>query len=1213
MTFDPYVTERFSTASTPHSLKSEPSSSPHTPPHAFSFTYPLPDKHDHIPYHPMPHDRPVFRFGTTHPSDVWSFKRHQHDPAHTQAIPLDINALSFPDDYEDADELADLPPSSGTSSHATLSERIIRRRSSKGKLLLSPFHPLPHLLPACDQCRKSKCKCERTVDGDACKNCIMLGTPCTFLGPSRKRGPPKGYIDAIEARLHQTEALLGILLAVEAERAESDNTNSSGKHDLESPDKEDSLERILGILRKDTLAREILNRVDATPYGVKGRKTGGVKARPHAQAQENSGSSVDLHSTHPSNEWQDRVASLLASSLPSQPYPRPIRPSPPFAPTSNTISLSEPPTVRSLQNPHPAIHISHHDGDLIRRQRRRVDDDDADDRSTSPRGIILTRNGSISPGYSPAHTNAGYASGSGYASGYMGASTDSDSEDDVIDAVGQLSINEDEQVRYHGKASGLYLLGFNAKTEPRNEGGIWRFPKARVWPPLPPSAENELIPSSMPISPLGRTAPSKLPTVSNTGHAPLASPAVEGDLTQLLPDPTMQEHLLELYFTYVHAGFPIIHKEAFWEGYRNMQNPTDTPSPSSDQAHGNSPAPLPRKRRHIPPLLLLSMFSIAARYSPSSSPPPSRGSTPVSPHPPQPTPMWTAGDDFLLLAKNLLDNTYASSLPSTVQSLLLLGYREIGIGAMAQAWAYTGMAVRMAQDLGMHRAADGWARVGVGRLFGSRELQERRRIWWGCVMLDSYVSTYIGRPLAIFEGDYDTQPPSVEERESDEQGTWAPHPSLPPDTEGHGYRPGFEMLPPVPGRILSCFTASAKLSTILSKIVQSIYSIRPSSSRQVESISLEGSLDKWYFDLPEHLRFEMRYDPMGNLDSKKVPPPHILTLHMQYWCTILLLHRPLKSENGDEAEVRAASKKNYELCVGAANHIASIVTFYREKYCLQRAPVFLCFYVFTAGIMHVTSLSVYENDPQARTGLVKCMDALHDMEAVWPSAARAHELLRGCDPLNKNAPKEGRYGQLVTHQSGLDRPKRAAEHAADLEDAYERSQMRVPSSGGSLGSSQPYAQTWRSTQYAPVAQNGGPGQGDFSPSTTGHSSYYPWPSDGGSYAPFPGTLSTSVLPQMYSTGLIDDRRLPPSLTSSQHGHARLNGHSSAGGVGHGGFESTNGGGRYPQYWNDYTSFPQMGMTYGQAAGAATATAQEGMYVSEQYGVYEHAHSHPPAS
>lgn len=71
------------------------------------------------------------------------------------------------------------------------------------------------------------------------------------MGPSRKRGPPKGYIDAIEARLHQTEALLGILLAVEAERAEGlDNADSHGKHGLETPEKADGLEGILTILRK---------------------------------------------------------------------------------------------------------------------------------------------------------------------------------------------------------------------------------------------------------------------------------------------------------------------------------------------------------------------------------------------------------------------------------------------------------------------------------------------------------------------------------------------------------------------------------------------------------------------------------------------------------------------------------------------------------------------------------------------------------------------------------------------------------------------------------------------------------------------------------------------------------------------------------------------------------------------------------------------------
>ena len=182
-----------------------------------------------------------------------------------------------------------------------------------------------------------------------------------------------------------------------------------------------------------------------------------------------------MYLSSPSNEWQDRVAALLASSLQSQPYSRPIHPSTSSATTtSNVISLNDPHPPRPLQSQYPSsIQLSRlSDGGHVRRQRRRVDGDERDGHSSSPNGISLLRTGSPSPGYSP-RTTTGYASGSGYASGYMGASTDSDSEDDVVDAVGQLSLNEDEQVRYHGKASGLYLLGISAKTEARNEGGIW--------------------------------------------------------------------------------------------------------------------------------------------------------------------------------------------------------------------------------------------------------------------------------------------------------------------------------------------------------------------------------------------------------------------------------------------------------------------------------------------------------------------------------------------------------------------------------------------------------------------------------------------------------------------------------------------------------------------------------------------------------------------
>jgi hypothetical protein len=90
----------------------------------------------------------------------------------------------------------------------------------------------------------------------------------------------------------------------------------------------------------------------------------------------------------------------------------------------------------------------------------------------------------------------------------------------------------------------------------------------------------------------------------------------------------------------------------------------------------------------------------------------------------------------------------------------------------------------------MHRAADRWQRTG-SELFSETELQVRKRIWYSCVIMDKYVSTYIGelqfllsyvttlcirhapplhtramaehnvlgRPLSIFERDFDTPLP----------------------------------------------------------------------------------------------------------------------------------------------------------------------------------------------------------------------------------------------------------------------------------------------------------------------------------------------------------------------------------------------------------------------------------------------------------------------
>ena len=48
----------------------------------------------------------------------------------------------------------------------------------------------------------------------------------------------------------------------------------------------------------------------------------------------------------------------------------------------------------------------------------------------------------------------------------------SDSED-LHDTMGQLSLDDASQIRYHGKASGLHLLGQTERLDRRAENGIW--------------------------------------------------------------------------------------------------------------------------------------------------------------------------------------------------------------------------------------------------------------------------------------------------------------------------------------------------------------------------------------------------------------------------------------------------------------------------------------------------------------------------------------------------------------------------------------------------------------------------------------------------------------------------------------------------------------------------------------------------------------------
>ena len=119
-----------------------------------------------------------------------------------------------------------------------MQELHTRRRRSVSRLSPSPRRPPPRLT----HWSSSPKPAPFSVCVPRCP--IRVRSQPRSPGPSYKRGPPKGYIHAIEQRWHQVESILGAILA--------------------SPDPQ--VRHLIKNLKRDDLARDILNRVDSGPF-----------------------------------------------------------------------------------------------------------------------------------------------------------------------------------------------------------------------------------------------------------------------------------------------------------------------------------------------------------------------------------------------------------------------------------------------------------------------------------------------------------------------------------------------------------------------------------------------------------------------------------------------------------------------------------------------------------------------------------------------------------------------------------------------------------------------------------------------------------------------------------------------------------------------------------------------------------------------------------
>ncbi|KAI0141251.1 hypothetical protein GGR57DRAFT_509232 [Xylariaceae sp. FL1272] len=281
-------------------------------------------------------------------------------------------------------------------------------------------------------------------------------------------------------------------------------------------------------------------------------------------------------------------------------------------------------------------------------------------------------------------------------------------------------------------------------------------------------------------------------------------------------------------------------------------------------------------------------------------------------------------DMLLARARRLLGTAIQrpSSIP-TIQALLQLSARDLAHGSISQAWVYSGIAFRMASDLGLqHCGAD---LKGMSAI----DLTVRRRLFWGCYFWDKATSLYAGRLPAMTEV---LDPNTLDLLDDiDELDTWSPYFG---DTTYTTYlpTPRQSQYPTMRSYSVSCFVNSCKLAMIISHVIIQLYDRRNRSMTEVVIKDINARLDTWRAQSPSHLK----YDP-DNLPAV-CPPPHLIAQNLLYFTTVILANRPFWSVPA-----------YYEVCISASRSIEKLVLLVESTFGLVNITYLMGYCIYTGA------------------------------------------------------------------------------------------------------------------------------------------------------------------------------------------------------------------------------------------------------------------------
>ncbi|KAL7782622.1 fungal-specific transcription factor domain-containing protein [Trichoderma afarasin] len=309
-------------------------------------------------------------------------------------------------------------------------------------------------------------------------------------------------------------------------------------------------------------------------------------------------------------------------------------------------------------------------------------------------------------------------------------------------------------------------------------------------------------------------------------------------------------------------------------------------------------------------------------------------------------------EQFFLAAESIImvSGLAKPSIP-TAQTFLCLAFYEIGRGNLSKGWSFSGIAFRMAQDLGLQRDPDNWL-PHDSSLSTYEDSEIRRRIYWGCYNSDKLISLILGRPVHLV---YDAAEVDALNILPDGPAMeyWRP---VGFEANGDDTMGGVSNIPFVQEQI--------RLSRIIESMMAALFPFRINR----DGISLTSNLDKlnlqllrWHESLPTFAKWS-RWD-MANLNAV----PGLIALHLFYNSARIALNHDNAVAGSEETERNSSC----QYCTTSAQNIITLVRTYRVKYDLRHSPLVLV-YACVQAIRVVSTLGTPEEEEYLTQALGEC-------------------------------------------------------------------------------------------------------------------------------------------------------------------------------------------------------------------------------------------------